>query len=145
VQVARSQVGLRQWTSPGGTSPAWPTPGPGRWCGASNWAEDRVFFFDEERQLRSLPAAWTDVVGVDPFVVVAARDLLRRRLNAMPLQVELESESWPHRLLLKSGMLQSHCESKARGRWRFIAAYQESPTSRANRASSARVRSPSFC
>lgn len=37
-----------------------------------NWAEDRVFFFDEERQLRSLPAAWTDVVGVDPFVVVAA-------------------------------------------------------------------------
>jgi hypothetical protein len=37
-----------------------------------NWAEDRVFFFDGERQLRSLPAAWTDVVGVDPFVVVAA-------------------------------------------------------------------------
>lgn len=36
------------------------------------WAEDRVFFFDDDAQLRSLPAGWTDAVPADPFVVVAA-------------------------------------------------------------------------
>jgi hypothetical protein len=37
-----------------------------------NWGEDRAFCRDEEGVLFSLPAAWTDVVGEDPFVVVAA-------------------------------------------------------------------------
>lgn len=42
------------------------------------WAEDRVFFFDDDGQLRSLPAGWTDAVTVDPFVVIAAgRSALR--------------------------------------------------------------------
>jgi len=42
------------------------------------WAEDRVFFFDEDARLRSLPAGWTDVDPVDPFVAVAAgRSLFR--------------------------------------------------------------------
>ena len=36
------------------------------------WAEDRVFYFDEEEQLRSLPARWTSAVADDPFVVVSA-------------------------------------------------------------------------
>jgi hypothetical protein len=26
-----------------------------------NWGEDRVMFFDQQGQLRSMPAAWTDV------------------------------------------------------------------------------------
>jgi hypothetical protein len=38
----------------------------------NNWAEDRVFFFDDDGQFRSLPAGWTDVDPGDPFVVVAA-------------------------------------------------------------------------
>jgi hypothetical protein len=37
-----------------------------------NWGEDRVYLHDEDGQLFSLPAAWTDAALVDPFVVVAA-------------------------------------------------------------------------
>jgi hypothetical protein len=37
-----------------------------------NWGEDRVFFFVDDGELRSLPASWTDVDPLDPFVVVAA-------------------------------------------------------------------------
>ncbi len=36
------------------------------------WEQDRVFFLDEEGQMRSLPTGWTDAMGEDPFVVVAA-------------------------------------------------------------------------
>ena len=43
-----------------------------------NWAEDRVFFFGDDGQLRSLPAGWTDVDLPDPFVALAAgRSLFR--------------------------------------------------------------------
>ena len=37
-----------------------------------NWGEDRVHLHDEDGQLFSLPAAWTDAAAADPFVVVAA-------------------------------------------------------------------------
>jgi hypothetical protein len=37
-----------------------------------NWGEDRVHLHDENGVLLSLPAAWTDVAPVDPFVVLAA-------------------------------------------------------------------------
>jgi len=37
-----------------------------------NWGEDRVHLHDEDGQLFSLPAAWTDAVAADPFAVVAA-------------------------------------------------------------------------
>ena len=37
-----------------------------------NWDVDRVYVFDREGELVSLPAEWTDVVAEDPFVVVAA-------------------------------------------------------------------------
>ncbi len=37
-----------------------------------NWGEHRVWFFDDDQCLRSLPAAWTDVAPPDPFVTVAA-------------------------------------------------------------------------
>ena len=36
-----------------------------------NWGEDRVHLRDENGVLFSLPAAWTDVVALDPFVVIA--------------------------------------------------------------------------
>ena len=36
------------------------------------WGEDRVFVFDDERQLFSLPAGWTDVDPPDPSVAVSA-------------------------------------------------------------------------
>ncbi|HXX02263.1 MAG TPA: DUF5372 family protein [Candidatus Acidoferrales bacterium] len=37
----------------------------------SAWGEDRVYFHNEEQQLIALPASWTDVVAVDPFVSIA--------------------------------------------------------------------------
>ena len=36
-----------------------------------NWGEDRVHLHDENGQLFSLPAGWTDIAAADPFVVVA--------------------------------------------------------------------------
>ncbi len=49
-----------------------------------SWGEDRVYFFDDGGQLKSLPAGWTDIDPPDHFVVVAAgrsafriEDLLR--------------------------------------------------------------------
>ena len=36
-----------------------------------NWGEDRVHLRDEDGELFSLPAGWTDVAPADPFVVVA--------------------------------------------------------------------------
>ena len=37
-----------------------------------NWGEDRVCLRDENGELFSLPAGWTDAVAADPFVVIAA-------------------------------------------------------------------------
>ena len=36
------------------------------------WGEDRVFFFDGDATLKSLPTGWTDAGATDVFVVVAA-------------------------------------------------------------------------
>jgi hypothetical protein len=36
------------------------------------WGEDRVFVTDDNGDLRSFPAAWTDQAPADPFVVLAA-------------------------------------------------------------------------
>ena len=36
------------------------------------WGEARVYFYDEEGELRHLPACWTDVEGTDPFVAIAS-------------------------------------------------------------------------
>ena len=37
-----------------------------------NWAEDRVYFEDDRKKLRSLPSQWTSLVSDDPALVVAA-------------------------------------------------------------------------
>jgi hypothetical protein len=37
-----------------------------------NWQRDRVYGLDEQGELVSLPAEWTDAVAADPFVVVSA-------------------------------------------------------------------------
>ena len=36
------------------------------------WQSDLVYFLDSAGELVSVPAAWTDLVAPDPFVVVAA-------------------------------------------------------------------------
>jgi hypothetical protein len=37
-----------------------------------NWGESRVFLVDDEGQTRWLPASWTSVEPLDPFVVMAS-------------------------------------------------------------------------
>jgi hypothetical protein len=50
---------------------------------ARNWGEDRVYFYDDDGQLKSVPSLWTSLGEVDPFVVFSGgrsafrpRDLL---------------------------------------------------------------------
>jgi hypothetical protein len=36
------------------------------------WGEDRVYFYDDEQRLVAFPAVWTDVIAIDPFVLIAS-------------------------------------------------------------------------
>jgi len=37
-----------------------------------NWGEDRVYFHNDQGQLRALSAGWTSLRAEDPFVVISA-------------------------------------------------------------------------
>jgi hypothetical protein len=37
-----------------------------------NWGEERVYFHDDAGRLAAIPARWTSVFPVDPFVVMSA-------------------------------------------------------------------------
>jgi hypothetical protein len=50
-----------------------------------NWGEDRVYCRDEDGELFSLPAAWTNAAPVDPFVVIAA-EAVSLHCRRVPLQ-----------------------------------------------------------
>jgi hypothetical protein len=36
------------------------------------WGENRVYFHDEDRHLRAMPADWTSLAAPDPFAVISA-------------------------------------------------------------------------
>ena len=36
------------------------------------WGEDRVYFRDEDARLKTIPAAWTSVGVLDPFLIMAS-------------------------------------------------------------------------
>ena len=36
------------------------------------WGADRVYYYDEQERLRSLPAAWTSVGPADPYLAIGA-------------------------------------------------------------------------
>jgi len=36
------------------------------------WGEGRVFFHDDENLLKSLPARWTSIAPINPYVQIAA-------------------------------------------------------------------------
>ena len=61
----------------------------------NNWAEDRVFFFDDDGQIRSLPAGWTDVDPAEPFDVVAAARALFRTADLLALADLLDAIRLP--------------------------------------------------
>lgn len=67
----------------------------------NNWAEDRVFFFDDHSQLTSIPAAWTDVDPPDPFVAISAGRSAFRIEDLLALAALLEGlrpARWRHRV-----------------------------------------------
>ena len=37
-----------------------------------SWGEDRVYYQDEQGQVRALPTGWTSAAPADPFVTLAA-------------------------------------------------------------------------
>ncbi len=47
-----------------------------------NWSEDRVYFHDDDKKLRSVPSPWTSLVSEDPVVVIGAE---RARLRVSEL------------------------------------------------------------
>lgn len=49
------------------------------------WGEERVQFEDEDGTLRSLPASWTSVGPVDPFVAVSAGRALFRTADLLAM------------------------------------------------------------
>jgi hypothetical protein len=36
-----------------------------------NWGQSRVYFHNDSGRLTSIPAEWTDLLGPDPFAVIA--------------------------------------------------------------------------
>jgi hypothetical protein len=50
------------------------------------WGEQRVYFYDSEGQQKRLPAAWTDVLEPEPFVVVSAGRSLYRLSDLIELR-----------------------------------------------------------
>jgi hypothetical protein len=50
-----------------------------------NWGEDRVYFRDEQGQLRALPAGWTSLAADDPFVAVSAGRSVFRTVDLLEL------------------------------------------------------------
>jgi hypothetical protein len=50
-----------------------------------NWGVYRVYFFDDDGQLASLEASWTDVDPLDPFVDVARGKAVARLVDLLDL------------------------------------------------------------
>lgn len=52
---------------------------------ARSWGEDRVYFYEDEGPLKSLPASWTSVGEVDPFVMLSEGRALFRPAELLKL------------------------------------------------------------
>lgn len=55
-----------------------------------NWSEDRVYYQDDQGQLKSLSAAWTSLGADDPFVVASAGRAVFRTADLLELAVLIE-------------------------------------------------------
>lgn len=62
-----------------------------------NWGLDRVYFHDDNGELKLLPAAWTDVFPPDPAVVLSAGRSAFRLQDLLELSRMIEalrSKGW---------------------------------------------------
>ena len=58
-----------------------------------NWGEDRVWFYDNEGRLQSVPTSWTDAAPMDVLVVVAAGRSLFRVADLLELTQRIQTSS----------------------------------------------------
>jgi hypothetical protein len=58
-----------------------------------NWGEDRVWFYDNDGSLRSVPTSWTDAAPMNVFVVVAAGRSLFRVADLLELTQRIQASS----------------------------------------------------
>jgi hypothetical protein len=58
-----------------------------------NWGEDRVWFYDNDGSLRSVPTSWTDAAPMNVFVVVAAGRSLFRVADLLELTQRIQAAS----------------------------------------------------
>jgi hypothetical protein len=50
-----------------------------------NWGEHRIYYHDHAGRLCSMPASWTSLAALDPFVAVAAGRSLFRGTDLLAL------------------------------------------------------------
>lgn len=55
-----------------------------------NWGEDRVYFYNAEDELKSVPVQWTDVLEPDRFVAASSGRALFRTTELMELVLLLD-------------------------------------------------------
>ena len=55
-----------------------------------NWGEDRVYFHDDQGQLRAVSASWTSLAASDPFVAVSDGRSTFRVVDLLELTVMVE-------------------------------------------------------
>ena len=58
-----------------------------------NWGEDRVWFYDNDGSLRSVPTSWTDAAPMNVFVAVAAGRSLFRVADLLELAQRIQASS----------------------------------------------------
>jgi hypothetical protein len=61
-----------------------------------NWGDERVYYQDEAGALRSVPAAWTSLAPVDPFVSLSAGRSAFRVIDLLELARLLASLAEGH-------------------------------------------------
>jgi len=58
-----------------------------------NWGEDRVYYYDEEDHLKSLPASYTNVQEEDPYIMIGKGRAYFRIEDLLELARLLREES----------------------------------------------------
>ena len=56
-----------------------------------NWAVDKVYYHDEQEQLKSLPSSYTNILSTDPFVVLSCKRSLFHAQHMLALLRIIES------------------------------------------------------
>ncbi len=58
-----------------------------------NWSEDRVYFYDDEEKLRSVPSQWTSLVAEDPAVTMGVESAHFRLAELLELATLLREQA----------------------------------------------------